>query len=151
MAHYVTDEDINLIKVAGNYSPKQREAFLMAHPIGSYFITEENINPIDEYGGGWLKLDEGYTLWTVSSGAGDKISAGLPDITGTFGETVYVLSNITSGAFKQTKVYGNKVTLGSWAEVADMEFKASYSNNIYGQSTTVQPPAYKVYIWKRIS
>ena len=28
---------------------------------------------------------------------------------------------------------------------------ASKSNNIYGNSSTVQPPAYKVHFWKRIS
>lgn len=29
-------------------------------------------------------------------------------------------------------------------------FDASKSNNIYGKSETVQPPAYKVHFWKRI-
>ena len=32
----------------------------------------------------------------------------------------------------------------------DLWIDASYSNSIYGNSTTVQPPAYKLYVWKRV-
>ena len=62
MAHYVSDADSNLIKVAGNYSPKQKELFLIAHPIDSYYITEESENPVDKYGGGWLQIQGKFLL-----------------------------------------------------------------------------------------
>lgn len=102
------------------------------------------------FGGDWEKLPDGYALWTASSGAGRTIGAGLPDITGTFGETIYAVSGSTTGAFRQTRTTGHNIQLGNWAEIAQMEFKASYSNdNIYGQSTTVQPPAYKIYAYRR--
>ena len=37
------------------------------------------------------------------------------------------------------------------ATYGNMSFEASGSNSIYGNATTVQPPAYFVYIWKRVS
>ena len=33
----------------------------------------------------------------------------------------------------------------------NLKFSASKSNSIYGASTTVQPAAYYVYIWRRVS
>lgn len=69
---------------------------------------------------------------------GQKIEAGLPDIQGEIGNTLYSSGN--NGAFKRvsTMAYGggmDTATAGYYA------FKASYSNTTYGKSNTVQPPA----------
>ena len=157
MAYYITDKDGNLIKVAGNYSFTESETFLMAHPIGSYYISQNPTSPAELYGGGWEELDAGKTLWTIATtetGAGETIEAGLPNITG---ETS--LSNSVggfehpqaiSGAFRAgtTKNYSwNTVQATSYA--LKLDASKNGTDPIYGKSTTVQPPAIKVYMWKR--
>ena len=67
------------------------------------------------------------------------ISAGLPNITG----NAYFYSGLSgaNGAFAFHSHGGNA---GSGAPASgDLEFNASYSNSIYGKSSTVQPPAVK--------
>lgn len=58
----------------------------------------------------------------------------------------------SSGAFKDHVVYGNWVG-GTYEQNfnAYSLFDASRSSSIYGSSSTVQPPAYVVHIWKRVS
>lgn len=64
------------------------------------------------------------------------------------------------GAFYWTKAledsseaYGTSTNLASGSNdtIRNVRFDASYSNSIYGNSTTVQPPAYYVYMWRRAS
>ena len=77
-----------------------------------------------------------------SATAGNYIDAGLPDIqgTGSFGEwwtctgCFKILSQNTQEGYTDNDVKDNDV----W------EFRASYSNPIYGKSDTVQPSAYTV-------
>ena len=40
----------------------KKQLFLDVHPIGSYYITEEEENPVDKYGGGWLKIQGKFLL-----------------------------------------------------------------------------------------
>ena len=80
------------------------------------------------------------TVWGTTSSFG-YMQAGLPNIEGDF-EGASQNSNHTSGAFyvkgKITKVK-NDGEADNW-----YGFDASRSNPIYGNSTTVQPPAVKV-------
>lgn len=84
--------------------------------------------------------------------AGTTIEAGLPNITGTFntGDRRTHIDG-TSGA-----IYRNTIADGEWGgqtgaygNTQGVGFDASLSNPIYGNSTTVQPPAYVVNIWRR--
>lgn len=74
------------------------------------------------------------------------ISAGLPNITGTF-EGASQNADYTSGAFyvigRNTKVANDGQRDNTYG------FDASRSNAIYGNSTTVQPPAIKVRVKTR--
>ena len=79
------------------------------------------------------------------------VEAGLPNITGTLHLTQehegLVSSNSSeryTGAFNCIESSGNGAngTSGSFDKV---EFKASYSNSIYGRSNTVQPPSVILY------
>ena len=130
------------------------------HPIGSFFITENSLSPSSLFGGTWERLPEGYALWTATSGAGGTIAAGLPNIEGQIavGSTEMFSSGANTpepnGAFRltETTTYQNVTTYtqGRWANNG-FTFKASRSNSIYGNSNTVQPPAYKAYVWKRVA
>lgn len=86
------------------------------------------------------------TLWGTSAGSYGYISAGLPNITGTF-EGASQNSNYTTGAFyvigRNTKVSNDGKEDNTYG------FDASRSSSIYGRSSTVQPPAIKVRVKTR--
>ena len=94
--------------------------------------------------------------------AGTTVEAGLPNITGS---VVPKLTNIynsfisesgatMTGAFYNTGVfspYGGADASVTNSVPKDLYFDASRSNSIYGRSSTVQPAAYYVHIWRRVA
>lgn len=95
---------------------------------------------------------------TDSSKAGFNVEAGLPNITGmmTIDAGAGVLNSSNgqySGCFYPiaTTQYDYSLTGSKYTNGRPLGFDASKSNSIYGKSTTVQPAAYYVYIWRRIS
>lgn len=124
------------------------------HPVGSIYISVDSTSPASLFGGSWSQIDEGYALWTVTSGAGNYTDAGLPNITGSF-----ISSGGGGGAMVNTgEAYGYGPDAHSYAyHPQSMSFYASsgevhngsYRNDIYGKSDTVKPPAYTVYAWVR--
>lgn len=131
------------------------------HPISSYYISEDSTSPAELWGGTWVELPEDHVLWitsTANANAGTTISAGLPNITGNFELGNHAHANTSaSGAFTSDGGDSNKYTGGtSYSERAQtsIDFNANdgaSTKGIYGNSTTVQPPAYRVYGWKRIA
>lgn len=134
-------------------SPKpitvQNINFSQLYPIGSIYIGTMAVCPLEVLGiGVWELKSKGRVLQGANTETpGTTKEAGLPNITGhglrggqdgSGGGAIYKgsigLSNANSGP------YG-----------ADYGFDASKSNSIYGKSNTVQPPAYIVNIWERIS
>lgn len=124
------------------------------YPVGAIYLSVNATSPANLFGGSWTQLSAGYALWTATSGAGETISAGLPNITGqTTGQGYYQGGAFTSaGAITEQTTWGNY----KWNK---QDFKASNGetkldgtirNDVYGKSDTVQPPAIKVYAWKRI-
>lgn len=93
--------------------------------------------------------------------AGTTVEAGLPNITG---ELISRPSGSSSAGGSITAGYGaftlvpagsggNDVPLSFQSGLVSpdkIKFDASNVSSIYGASTTVQPPAYYLYIWKRI-
>lgn len=90
-----------------------------------------------------------------SSTAGSYVEAGLPNIVGKINHTdnsaIFGDGNINSydvqGAFKiNAHTYNNALGIGGGAGNGfyNLEFDASKSNAIYGNNTTVQPPALTV-------
>ena len=105
--------------------------------------------PSEFLGGKWEQIKEGYALWTCSSNAGKTISAGLPNIKGSIGKQALFNNATSSGAFSLDDGMG--FGGGSYDFTSKIfSFDASKYNSIYGKSSTVQPPAYKIYAWKRI-
>lgn len=136
------------------------------YPVGSIYITTANTCPLSELisGSTWELVSSGRVLQGADSGhsAGTTIEAGLPNITGVVGTyaagatsaSTTVDSLYKSGAF--TSSYGlslrtanSSTTSETWCRGACYSFNASDSNSIYGNSTTVQPPAYFVNIFRR--
>lgn len=78
-----------------------------------------------------------------SSTAGTVKAAGLPNITGSINSFFYNADTGITGAFKNAgfaETYPVTTNTGGYRN-ARADFKASNSNAIYGNSTTVQPPA----------
>lgn len=120
----------------------------LIYPKDSIFISLADVSPATYFANTtWTKLSAGYALWTASSGAGGTISAGLPNITGYVATNSYYGTN--SGVFQASgSNYVWKYNSASyWTQGAT--FDASRSSSIYGNSSTVQPPAIKVYAWRR--
>lgn len=87
----------------------------------------------------------GRVLWGATSGIGGMIEAGLPNITGNaeYYSWSYVINK--SGALKNSDNgsgggYGDS---GRGGSRIGLKFDASLSNDVYGKSATVQPPAMK--------
>lgn len=120
------------------------------YPIGSIYIGTMANCPLATLGVGTWQLvatDRVLQGATDGSAVGTTVEAGLPNITGTFcgGDTA-----IATGAF--TSLGNNSSPVGSGSSrFKSFDFDASRSSSIYGNSTTVQPPAYLVNIWERVS
>lgn len=82
-----------------------------------------------------------------STSVGTVLDAGLPDITGTLSPIATNKAKGSSSFITQTGAFKNSTQLdlygasGNVTQRATVQFKASQSNSIYGNSTTVQPPA----------
>lgn len=124
------------------------------YPVGSIYISTRSTSPASLFGGTWESIASERVLMGVSSshGAGSTVSAGLPNITGVL-KDLFVSGhfNQSTGAFKRSSASGfsEKTVRSDWLVWADAQFYASDSNSIYGNSSTVQPAAYYVYMWRR--
>lgn len=131
----------------------------MFYPVGSVYISadgdkEKEDFPFMQYGT-WEEITGGLVLQTVINGkeVGSTVKAGLPNIKGAL-KSFSILNHYTEieGAF-----YNPDTTSGAWGgntnnvtnHRAKLSFDASKSNSIYGNSDTVQPPAFMVRAWRR--
>lgn len=130
------------------------------YPIGSVYIGTQKSCPLTSLisGSKWELVSNGKALWGGNgSNANTTIAAGLPNITGTaqLTQTKYSAgADSYSGALKIDSAVTQKIPFdaGGGHEgtgSVPVSFDASRSNSIYGNSTTVQPPAYVVNVWRR--
>jgi hypothetical protein len=127
------------------------------YPVGSVYIGTQTSCPLATLisDSTWELVSSGNALWTGTGSNGNTtIEAGLPNITGQFGigraeNNVQVRD--TSGSFSVSGTGTSATGSDSYgADVTDIvKFNASSSNSIYGKSSTVQPPAYVVNVWRR--
>ena len=137
------------------------------HPVGSLYISENATSPAELYGGTWERI-ENCTIWGASDThpAGTTVKAGLPNITGkitvravkSIYDEVGIFENKKNGALESKIVdplttYSNLIATQDSTAIdgGSLAIDASGSNPIYGASTTVQPPAYCMYIWRRVA
>lgn len=155
LSDYYTREQVNRLL---------EEQKLADHPVGSIYQSTARTSPAALFGGTWQEIAQNRVLMGAGSGhvAGTTVEAGLPNITGSLIET--------SNNGKTSPFRGNKNAISSIGALAvtevsspfcgfagyegsayDISFNASRSNPIYGRSSTVQPAAYYVHIWRRVA
>lgn len=129
-----------------------------------YWASDDPTSPASFIGGTWERIED-CTIWGASDThpAGTKLEAGLPNITGTFvaalrdGFTSKSKERITGAFYENGTTTGedgyNSIStdVGIPSGGAPFGFDASRSNSIYGASDTVQPPAYCLYLWRRVA
>ena len=140
------------------------DSVLAAYPVGSIYQSTARTSPAALFGGTWQEIAQNRVLMGAGSGhaAGTTVEAGLPNITGSLSETSN--NGITSpfrgnknaissiGALAVTEASSPYCGFAGYeGSVYDISFNASRSNAIYGRSTTVQPAAYYVHIWRRVA
>lgn len=131
---------------------------LAAHPVGSIYQTISPENPAVTFGGGtWEKIAQDRVLMGASDThpAGTTVEAGLPEIYSQLNDML-LSSSDPYLAGNSLKPLFNGIANGYVSESglrkvyrSNVQLKASLVNPIYGNSTTVQPPAYFTYTWLR--
>ena len=123
------------------------------YPVGSIYQSTDPTSPAALFGGTWEEIASDRVLMGASRShaAGTTVKAGLPNITGSFVANVHYMSHEVSGAFTA----GDRITStganNGDANVYKFSLDASKSNAVYGRSSTVQPAAYYVHIWRRVA
>ena len=133
----------------------QAELLDLIYPIGSIYISVNNVSPGSFIGGTWTQLNEGeFLVNTKTASLLDTPNAEeLPNITGTINDVMMGGSLASAGVFKSTSLskYGAAWKTGSGADCIKFIFKASDSSSVYKDSGKVLPKSRNVSIWKRIS
>ncbi|CAJ0592408.1 unnamed protein product [Cylicocyclus nassatus] len=125
------------------------------YPVGSLYIGTQTTCPLETLipGSTWAKVAGDKVLQTSSSSHNPNttIEAGLPNITG-YLSTGFVQAQSAEGAFSirlpklnRNMPSGSDTYQSGWG----WDFNAANSSSIYGSSSTVQPPAYVVNVWRR--
>lgn len=129
------------------------DALTEDHAKIKFWVSVDSTSPAALFGGTWQEIAQNRVLMGASytHAAGTTVEAGLPNITGSFVANVRMNQHAVSGAFTAGN---NLITTGadnSDASVYKFSLDASKSNAIYGRSSTVQPAAYYVHIWRRVA
>ena len=125
--------------------------------VGDVLQTTSSVSPAARFGGTWEEIAPDRVLMGASSShaAGTTAEAGLPNITGTIGQIPnndYVgnwQSIYANGAFSAADDRALNYPDSGSRDTAKITFDASKSSAVYGRSSTVQPAAYYVHIWRR--
>lgn len=152
LSDYYTREQIN-----GLFEAQK----LADHPVGSIYQSTDAASPAALFGGTWEEIATNRALMGASSShaAGTTAEAGLPNITGSTGRFASAYDSHSSNAANRKQgalnYSGEAYNMGYYSSSGGagygcyINFNASKSSAIYGKSSTVQPAAYYVYIWRR--
>ena len=131
---------------------------LSSYPVGSIYMSTSSTSPASIFGGSWQSIASERVLMGVSSshGAGSTVDAGLPNISSGSNAALDIQGSWGAPAcrapFAQTWQGNSELSSSTWSstpKVISARFDASLCNSIYGRSSTVQPAAYYVYMWRR--
>ena len=125
------------------------------YPVGSIYIGTQDICPLTILipDSTWELIEGRYLLASgtlngtnETFSATDMVGPGLPNITGTAG-MYWTERNVSGAFFADSSIKGGE--RNDPHSKTNLGFNASYSNSIYGSSTTVRPTAYVVNVWRR--
>lgn len=129
------------------------------YPVGSIYIGTMANCPLATLGvGTWQLVATDRVLQGATDGSvvGNTVEAGLPNINGDIVARGNSGNEVFASASGAMSVGGTSASWGigtsngiSGTAYGTVTFNASLSNPIYGNSNTVQPPAYLVNIWER--
>ena len=134
------------------------------YPVGSVYLSTNSTCPMASLFGTWELVASDKALWTGDgTNGGTTKAAGLPSITGLITSkdgnnnlyspfTTYstVSSNSALRLTAETsKIKSPSLASSTYNNMAYISFDASKSSTIYGNTSTVQPPAYVVNVWRR--
>lgn len=131
---------------------------LSSYPVGSIYMSTSSTSPASLFGGSWQSIASERVLMGVSSshGAGSTVDAGLPNISSGSDAALDIQGSWGApncrAPFAQTWQGNSELSSSTWSstpKVISARFDASLCNSIYGRSSTVQPAAYYVYMWRR--
>lgn len=136
------------------------QLLLMAHPIGSIYLSTAATSPADLFGGTWERI-KGAFIWGIEDGEQAGITGGeathtlteaeLPNIWGNLYN--FALQNSTDsvgvgGKFKLNTgtMYSGYATEGSQSDTRSDSVNFSFGG---GQPHNNMPPYYGAYVWRR--
>lgn len=123
------------------------------YPVGSIYIGTQTTCPLETLitGSTWEIVATDKALWGGNGSNGNTtIDAGLPNITGSFNfDKPFCNGATASGAINTSTAPIRGHVDGAGGAGGGFTFDASRSSSIYGNSTTVQPPAYRLNVWRR--
>lgn len=128
------------------------------YPVGAIYMSTSSTSPASLFGGSWQSIASERVLMGVSSshGAGSTVDAGLPNINSGSDAALDIQGSWGApncrAPFAQTWQGNSELSSSTWSstpKVISARFDASLCNSIYGRSSTVQPAAYYVYMWRR--
>ena len=130
----------------------KRAALLAANPVGKLWVSDDPTSPASIVGGTWERIED-CTIWGASDRhpAGTTVDAGLPNLYGQINGVVFANSSpAVQGTLKNT------IGLSKVGDLTSSGTTRLYSTNLAFNSKiriadTVQPPAYCMYIWRRVA
>ena len=140
-----------------------RDFFLLTHPIGSYYITEESISPIDSYGGGWAQIKGRFLLGAGANDANTTTTYGSLSASAINRTTIGEMGGEVTHKLTISEIPSHNHTVAAYNSGFDSYSDSTKTGNT-SNSTSFNtgskggdgahnniPPYRVVYIWKRIS
>lgn len=152
LLHYIEEvsEELNLKvdTINSQLSSSVLSNLQSIYPVGSLYIGTTDTCPITNLFGTWEKVSEGRVLQGVSGSQvpGSTVEAGLPNHSHA---PLYISGSNADNGDPGSYLSTSPVEYNGVITVYNSKTGYVSDNAIYGKSSTVQPPAYLVNIWKR--
>lgn len=146
---------------AENLNHNFKEIFNLVYPIGSIYMSVNEINPGTLFGGTWERFAQGRVLVGVDEG--DSVFNQVEKIAGSKSQELRALIGATDGdtgriGYKDAASVPNQSyrysVLGSNVEVDIPSERVNHSTavlGILGELPSTIQPSISVYIWKRVA
>ena len=120
-----------------------------------YWVSDDPTSPASFIGGTWERIENRFIMGASDThSAGTTVEAGLPSPWGQINAVLFAgIANPDNGGFFKLAYTGTKwksVAQGTYGDIWQSNITIR-NNGLFGKSDTVQPPAYCMYIWRRVA